>query len=305
MGLLTVHSLAGQQPGPHLLILAGVHGDEYEPIAAVRHLATSLEAASIRGRVTLVPIVNLPAFQRMQRTGPDDLDLARTFPGKADGSITQQIAYEAADLIRSSDFLIDLHTGGLACRISPLAGYMLHPDPAVCQQQRRMARAFNLPIVWGTTPSLDGRTLSVARDALVPAIYAEWGGGGGCQPAGVEAYVQGCRNVMRELGMSDDNIPPSLVRYLVEDARSESGVLQKNYLAEAAGYFEPIVSLNQIVQAGELLGWIHSTQGEASQPIHSRQAGLVLLLRAIPATAVGDFLAVILEITEPGEVSYE
>lgn len=41
-----------------------------------------------------------------------------------------------------------------------------------------MARAFGLPLIWGTDPTLPGRSLSVARDANVPAIYAEYLGGG-------------------------------------------------------------------------------------------------------------------------------
>ena len=45
-----------------------------------------------------------------------------------------------------------------------------------------MARAFNLPLIWGTDASLEGRSLSVARDAAVPAIYAEYLGGGVFSP---------------------------------------------------------------------------------------------------------------------------
>ena len=101
--------------------------------------------------------------------------------------------------IRSANYYIDLHSGGTRFRVLPLAGYTLHPDPKVLEAQRRMARAFGLPFIWGTDPKLDGRSLSVARDALVPAIYAEYHGGGGCDPAGVDAYVQGCLNVLADL----------------------------------------------------------------------------------------------------------
>ena len=50
----------------------------------------------------------------------------------------------------------------------PLAGYMLHRDAAVLDAQRRMARAFNLPVIWGTDWRLEGRSLSAARNAGVP-----------------------------------------------------------------------------------------------------------------------------------------
>ena len=70
-------------------------------------------------------------------------------------------------------------------------------------QQRRMARAFNLPVIWGTDPNLEGRSMSIARTANVPAIYTEFLGSGLCAPDGVVAYFEGCLNVMCELGMID------------------------------------------------------------------------------------------------------
>ena len=52
--------------------------------------------------------------------------------------------------------------------VLPLVGYGLHGDESVLEGQRQMARAFNLPVVWGTDASLEGRSLSVARDANPP-----------------------------------------------------------------------------------------------------------------------------------------
>ena len=58
----------GSGHGPHLLIIAGVHGDEYEPMFAIRRLVKRFETIAVRGRVTLIPIVNTAAFLRGQRT---------------------------------------------------------------------------------------------------------------------------------------------------------------------------------------------------------------------------------------------
>ena len=46
----------------------------------------------------------------------------------------------------------------------------------------------------------------VARDANVPAIYCEYLGAGTCHPAGVEAYVEGCLNVMAEFRITSYNV---------------------------------------------------------------------------------------------------
>ncbi len=50
--------------GPNGLIIAGVHGDEYEPVIAVMKLIDQLKANLIAGSVTLVPITNKNAYSR-------------------------------------------------------------------------------------------------------------------------------------------------------------------------------------------------------------------------------------------------
>src|SRR5437762_7120332 len=136
---LKSETIVGQHSGPHLLITGGVHGDEFEPMAAIRRLVSSIDAASLCGRLTLVPVVNEAAFARGSRVAEDGLDLARTCLGRADGSITEQTAHALSELIRTADYYIDLHTGGLALAVWPLAGYMLHPDVDVLAKQRAMA----------------------------------------------------------------------------------------------------------------------------------------------------------------------
>ena len=138
--------IIGAQPGPHVLITGGVHGDEFEPMAALRQLGAEFSeqpglVAALRGRVTLVPVVNEAAFVRGQRVAEDQLDLARTCPGRAGGSVTERTAHALSALIRTADFYLDLHTGGTELAVFPLTGYMMHPRADVLETQRRMARA--------------------------------------------------------------------------------------------------------------------------------------------------------------------
>jgi predicted deacylase len=284
----------GDAAEPHLLIIAGVHGDEFEPMLAVRRLWRLLSDVPLRGRVTLVPVANEPAFLRGQRCGDDGLDLARTMPGRRDGSATEQIAAALAPLIREANFLIDLHTGGRLFRMLPLAGYVLHSDTAVLDRQRAMARAFNLPIVWGTSPHLDGRTLSVARDAHVPAIYVEAGGGSVLDPQAVQWCIDGCLNVAAALGMLDRAAPGSNVRHVVEDNRAASGHLQVQHPAPIAGFFEPAVALGDAVARGQSLGRIVDPFGEPLAEVAACEAGVVLFQRAVPSVQVGDSIGGIL-----------
>jgi len=296
--------LAGPHDGPHLLVIGGVHGDEFEPMRALRRLAREVDATALRGRLTLVPVANEAAFMQGTRMAEDNLDLARTCPGKPDGSITERTAYALSELIRTADYFIDLHTGGCTMSIWPLVGFTLVPDQRVLDAQRRMARAFNLPVVWGTDYRLQGRTLSVARDAKIPSIYAEYLGSGLCDSGGVEAYVEGCLNVMAELEMVESASLPhqpvaSRIQYEVDDHRESAGHLQIRNPSPHTGFFQPAVQLGQRIAIGDPLGEVSDVLGEVRTVVKSQESGVVIVLRTFSRVFEGDALAVILETDLP------
>ena len=283
--------------GPHLLITGGVHGDEFEPIQAIRRLIdvfSDHRSVSLHGRLTLVPCVNEPAFLRGHRCADDGLDLARTCPGSPDGSITQQTAWALSALIRSADYYIDLHTGGTEFALHPLSGYVLHADADVLEQQRKMARSFNLPVIWGTAANLDGRSMSVARDANVPAIYCEYLGSATCSHEGVEAYVEGCSNVMAALGMIERREAESRVQHVVEDARPGSGHLQVCNPSPVSGYFDPTVRLGEKVSLGQPLGMVYDLENNEPHAVCAEHDGIVLMLRTFPRVRSGETVGVVL-----------
>jgi predicted deacylase len=282
-----------------LLITGGVHGDEFEPIAAIRELidlfrTKDASVASFRGRITFVPIVNESAFLRGHRCGGDGKDLARTCPGLADGTETEQIAFALSGLIRSANFYVDLHTGGTELSVFPLAGYVMHDNPSVLDAQRRMARAFNLPVIWGTAANLEGRSLSVARDANVPAIYCEYLGSATCCPDGITAYREGCLNVMADLGMLDRKQPTCRVEHLVENPLPGSGHMQVCNPAPCSGYFETAMKPGDPIQIGQLIGMVHPLDHSPPSPIRSTQSGIILVLRTFPKVIQGESVGVVL-----------
>jgi predicted deacylase len=291
--------VTGAGDGPHLLVTAGVHGDEFEGMAAIRLLLATLEEKRFKGRVTVVPIVNEPAFLLGRRTADDGRDLARSCPGDPEGSITERIADALSGLICTADAYIDLHSGGTTRRVAPLAGYMLHTDAGVLDMQRRMAVAFGLPLVWGTSPTLPGRSLSVARDAGIPAIYTEYLGGGVCDPSGVARYHAGCVNVMTELDMIRGEKANPRQPLIIEDDRPGSGQLQMEHPAPFTGYFETLAALGQNIATGELIGRMVNGLGDKVDDVPSQRTGIVICLTTFPRVTEGDGLAVVLETNRP------
>ncbi|WP_300600457.1 succinylglutamate desuccinylase/aspartoacylase family protein [Niabella sp.] len=294
-------TIRAAKEGPKLLLIAGVHGDEYEPMMAAMELYGRLEGRLEKGTVTIATVANESAYCNGQRTGADGLDLARICPGNAVGSLSEAAAAALSEQIVAHDYLIDMHTGGALFDIYPLTGYLLHKDPAVLETQRRMAGAFNLPLIWGTDASPNGRTLSVARDAGIPAIYVEYGGGNKVSAAIVTAYVHGCLGVLRHLQMiATDGVeqPFNNVDYRVEDPEPDGGFLQGKMASEFDGIFLPEVRAGNRVEAGQLWGTIFDPLTHRQYPVVADRTGLVLFIRRSPRVKAGDSLGGILTINK-------
>lgn len=290
--------------GPAVLLCAGVHGDEYEPMLAALALLEELSDRLAKGSVRIFTVVNESAYEFASRYGSDGLDLARICPGTTLGTASEVAASQISQLIPQADYFIDMHTGGVMYDIAPLAGYMLHPSVEILEKQRQMALAFNLPIVWGTDHRPDGRTLSVARDAGVPAIYLEYGGGTGIRTQVVEAYKDGVVNVLRSLEMIAepvvDRAPDSL--FWVEDPRSDSGYLQGKMPSPADGIFVAEVKLGDMVKKGQRWGRIVDPISGGSVDVRADISGLAFLQRVLVKVKRGDALGGILPIEKPGKV---
>lgn len=294
--------LQGEKPGPEVLLLAGVHGDEYEPMVALAELAAEIGDRLLAGSVRIVPLSNAGAYRSAGRYGEDGLDLARVCPGSETGSATEQAAYAVSSLIRQADVLIDLHTGGLALDIFPMIGYMLHPDNDILAEQQRLAAVSGMPLIWGTDYRPSGRTLSVARDVGVPAVYLEYGGGTGFRHAVAEAYKAAIKRMLVYLGLLETkDSEPVLWAYWLEDGRPDSGYLQGKTPSPADGIFMTDVKVGEQVKAGQRIGVIYDPLTGSNHIISARHDGVVLFIRLLVKVQKGDALAHVLPVKERGK----
>src|SRR5262249_20460105 len=126
--------------------------------------------------------------------------------------------------------------------------------------------------------------------------YAEYHGGGGCDPAGVTAYVRGCLGVLAELALIEPAPPaPRPDPLIVEDERHGSGHIQANHPAPSRGGFEPAVPLGHQAGAGDLLGTVTDLLGDRVVEVRAAHAGLVLVLHTFARVETGEGLVVVLE----------
>ncbi|MER7003865.1 succinylglutamate desuccinylase/aspartoacylase family protein [Dactylosporangium sp. NPDC000555] len=266
---VVVTELTGAADGPTVVVLGGVHGDELEGILAVRRLVNELRLAA--GRVLAVAVANPPAHAAASRTGPvDGGNLARAFPGRADGSVTERIADALTrHVIVGADLLIDLHSAGENYAMPFFAGFCEPSGSAA-------AYAFGAPLVWEHDRVNPGRSLTAAAEHGVAAIYVEGSGGAALRRSEVDGYTHGVIRVLGHLGMVTD--PPAPARVL-RVVRGGDGDVDSSVSAEVAGWCVTAVDAGDVVDAGALVAEVVDTTGRVVQPVRAPKAGTVMMLR--------------------------
>ncbi len=210
-------TITGMQDGPQATILAGVHGCEYVSIRAAVRLAPELDPAEVRGRILVVPIMNLPAF--WERTGfvcpLDGKNPNRFFPGSAVGTFTDAMDYVIFNTcIAPSNALLDLHGGDIVEELIPFSVYSSGAEPDVVKRSHAMAAAFGLPytIARAAAPKgFAGMTYGAAARIGVAGLIAEAGGIGQLTTPNVDLLVDGARRALQAAGNlpGDPEIPPT------------------------------------------------------------------------------------------------
>ena len=206
----------GGGDGPHLCLLAGIHGGEYSSIAAVVRFMNALDTSELSGRITAVPIVSMPSFRaRSAFVMPQDgKNLNRCFPGSPDGTFSDVLAHHVFhELIAPSDVLLDLHGGDMVEALEP---FSLYDESPVEEDARALAVAFGLPYVVRSAPDdapISGTTSAAAAAAGVAAVIAEAGGCGLLEEEAVQTHLDGLGNALRHLGMLPGEVVPRAGRY--------------------------------------------------------------------------------------------
>ncbi len=276
--------------GPTLIVSAGVHGDEYEGQIAVSELANELTAEEVRGRLILLPMVNLPAAQAGRRVSPiDDGNLNRVYPGNPNGTPTEMIAHFHEEvLLPLADFAVDLHSGGTSLMYPATLLRGPGHTPAEEAGLRTLTEAFDLPYAWVFTSG--GGRESTARTAMGAAnrkgvinVMAELGGGNAVTPGVLALTRRGLRRILHALGMLPGYAP---------DAQRGTRELQAKgsiYTYEP-GLFEPLKGIGEPVSVGEIVAKIHhpETHGRSPDRVTSHYDGLVLAIRSMAQVQRGD-----------------
>lgn len=284
--------------GPTLLLTGGVHGDEYEGPLAIMKLARRLHHEDVKGRLILIPGLNLPAFAAGQRLSPiDGKNLNRAFPGKRDGTITEAIAhYVMHVLFPLADVVVDLHSGGSTLDYIPTAIMHVTGNKARDEASVALQRAFGAPIALANRELDDVGLLETTAEKLgKPVLAAELGGDGRVSKAALEIAETGVDNLLVHLGITEGRIVTPAERGRPPTRFMDIPELGCYVKAPANGIFEPFHELGEAVKAGTEVGQVHSPYhpDHPAVPITAKSGGTVICIRPVGHVGIGDCLFVL------------
>lgn len=279
--------------GPTALLVAGNHGDEYEGQIALRNLARELDAATLRGRVIIIPSLNYPAVAAGRRVSPlDEGNLNRLFPGRANGGVTDMIAhYVDSVLFDLADVVIDLHSGGRSLDYSHTALAQRVSDPAQQEALHTLLTVFGAPHSVITSGSGGGGATTLYAAAArrgIPALTTELGSGATLDPQGLAIAEQGVRRVLRHYG-----IAPLLACEPAPATQFLQSLGPRHALyAPHAGLMEPLAVAGEAVRAGQPALRLYNLEDPLAAPLtlHFTADGIVSCRRFPTLCARGDGL---------------
>lgn len=105
-------SYASAQPGPRLIVLGAVHGDEVCGTRAIERVVREIDAGTLRlvaGRVTFVPVTNPLAYAERRRAGDRNLN-RKLAPTTAPREHEDHVANWLCPLLAAHEVLLDLHS---------------------------------------------------------------------------------------------------------------------------------------------------------------------------------------------------
>ena len=284
--------------GPTVLITGGVHGDEYEGPIALLKLARRLTPGMVRGRVILVPALNLPAALAGTRLSPlDGLNLNRVFPGEPNGSITSMIAhYVSTVLIPMTDIVVDLHSGGLTLEYLP--SFVMHEreDEDWNRRTRAALLAFGAPIAL-ISRELDNAVYldTIAENMGKIALSAELGGAGRLSTRTIAIAETGVLNLLRHFEIVKGSAAGRSATRQGKTRLLQTPDRECYVIAEETGIYEPYFDLGDQVRKGQAMGEIHFLPHRDRRPVAviAQRTGMLLAKRPLANVSIGDCLGII------------
>lgn len=288
-GHLPISLIKGKNEGPVFTIVAGVHGFEYPPIVATQALLKEIDLEKLKGTLIIIPIANTASFfTRTPFINPQDkLNLNNAFPGKADGSITEQIAhFITTNIISVSDIFLDIHGGDAPEDLLPFVCYYDNrkkPEQTALAKELSENSGFEYVVSYPYTISDTEPAKYTFKQAVQDgktALSIECGKLGKVQENSLKLIKKGVYNMLSTMHMySNDTEAPKSITYLDK---------QTYIKAKVQGIFYSKHKAGDSIKKGELVGYTTDEFGTILERYKSPKDGIILYKLATPPINFND-----------------
>ena len=269
-----------KSPGPVVLFVAGIHGDEVNGVEIVRQLISKGINKPKKGTIICIPVLNIFGFLNKSRELPDGRDLNRVFPGSKSGSLASQVAHKLmAEIIPQVDFIVDHHTGG--------AGRFNAPQIRIDKlspKLKKWAKAYGAPFVV-YSKKIPKSLRSACGKINTPILLYEGGKSYHIDRLVTNSGVNGAKRILNHMGMLSSKFkvstPKKGIIFIVES---------KWVRAKASGLFRPSIKLSEKVEKGTMLGYITDAYGKFNQSVKADSEGYIININEAPIVYKGDAL---------------
>jgi predicted deacylase len=280
---LPVWLAIGQNPGPRLVVAAGVHGCEYVGVLAAKTLYDQIETSELCGALVILPLINSSGFFHglKQFVREDGLNLNRVFPGEPDGSASHRLAKVIEKRIYPlADFLIDLHGGDSNEEMEPLVFFSKAAGDEITQKSREAASY--LEVEYRVPSTSKNGLYSYAAQCGIPGMLLEIGGRGGWTEQEVQKCLKSLYSLMGHLnlmGQGRKNLNQKEALESVYESAVENGL------------WYPRMKAGRPFKKGELLGALEDLEGHVLQRVEAKFDGVVLYFTTSLGVRQGEPLA--------------
>jgi len=275
---LRIHVFRSENPGPTLLVMGGVHGDEINGVEIVRRMVKQGHFSNLdKGNVIAIPLLNVYGFINFSRDTLDGKDVNRNFPGSPNGSLASRVASALTkNVLPLVDAGLDFHTGGGARYNFPQIRYTAkHPASL------KLAKAFAAPYLV-QKPTIDKSLREVMMEQNKPHIVFEGGEALRYDGFSIANGIAGTQRVMKHLG---------LISKAPETTRPTIVFKKSSWVrADRSGLFQWSQQSGAKVSKGEPIGVINDPYGDSMTTVLASQDGYIIGHNNAPVVSAGDAL---------------
>lgn len=279
--------------GPTVLLTAGFHGDEYEGQILLRNIINLIEEQEIRpvkGRIIIVPSLNLPASQAATRFSPTDAGgKEKVSVGQVDGLSQLINRYLEDELMALADVCLDLHSGGSSLDYIPLAISFIGQDDNLNERNANILSVFNAPFsMLRDARDIPCAAFEAAARKNCTYLATELGGTTRILEENIRVGYAGIMSVLENMQIISNDKRPNFESKWIEVNTDEDHIY-----AEEDGIFYTDQPLGKQVEENQEIGQIHKIDriGKNSiVPVFSQSSGVILAKRALAKCRRGDCL---------------